>query len=241
MAKMLLAGCSHSAGFGLDDINKSWGNIFAKNNNHTLINVSQPASSLQYAIQKIVDEISKEDYSTVILQLTTFDRYPITYNGEERFLSNNITDVNTSVADIFHLVPANYLEAVNGNKMPLDNNVIRFFNEKVMFSTFYLNTIMNEIYLLQQVLKQKGIYFILIPYDDYFWGEESNMSIWKFEQSKKIDKSNYIKYPFMKWLRDNYNPDEYYVDKGFHLNEQGHRLFAEEYLPSQIKLLSKLI
>ena len=78
MAKMLLAGCSHSAGFGLDDINKSWGNIFAKNNNHTLINVSQPASSLQYAIQKIVDEISKEDYSTVILQLTTFDRYPIT-------------------------------------------------------------------------------------------------------------------------------------------------------------------
>ena len=31
MKKMLLAGCSHSAGFGLDDINKSWGNIFAKN------------------------------------------------------------------------------------------------------------------------------------------------------------------------------------------------------------------
>ena len=82
----------------------------------------------------------------------------------------------------------------------------------------------------------KGIYLILIPYDDYFWGEESNMSIWKFEQSKKIDKTNYIKYPFMKWLRDNYNPDDYYMDKGFHLNEDGHKLFAEEYLPTFLNL-----
>ena len=63
MKKMLLAGCSHSVGFGLDDINKSWGNIFAKNNNHTITNVAQAASSLQYAIQKIVDAKSKMNRS----------------------------------------------------------------------------------------------------------------------------------------------------------------------------------
>ena len=236
MKKMLLAGCSHSVGFSLDDINKSWGNIFAKNNNHTLTNVAQPASSLQYAIQKIVDEISKKDYTTVILQLTTFDRYPITYNGENRFLSNNITEVDTSVADIFHLVPANYLQAVNGDKMPLDNDAIRLFNEKIMYSTFYLNTIINEIYLLQELLRFKGVDFILIPYDDYFWVTESNMNIWRLEESKKINKTRYVGYPFMKWLRDNYNPNDYYIDKGFHLNEDGHKLFAEEYLPTFINL-----
>ena len=236
MKKMLLAGCSHSAGFGLDDKNKSWGEIFAKNNNHTLTNTAQPASSLQFATQSIINEIYKEDYDTVILQLTTFDRYPISYNGEKPFLTNIINDYDNSVNELFHLVPANYLEAVDGKKMPLKNGAIRFFYENVTYSSFYIRTIINEIYLLQQLFKQRNIDFILIPYDDYFWGYYSNMSFWKLEDSKKIDKTRYIDYPFMKWLKDNHNPDDYYMDKGFHLNESGHKLFAEEYLPSFITL-----
>jgi hypothetical protein len=236
MKKMLLAGCSHSAGFGLDDQKKSWGEIFAKNNNHVLTNVSQPASSLQYSIQCIINETFKENYDTVIFQLTTLDRYPISYNGEKPYLTNNIIGYDNSVNELFHLVPANYLEAVEGKKMPLDNKAIRFFFESVTYSSFYIRTIINEIYILQELFKSKGIDFILIPYDDYFWGHESNMNIWKLEDSKKIDKSRYVDYPFMKWLKDNYNPEDYYMDKGFHLNEAGHKLFAEEYLPSFINL-----
>ena len=71
MKKMLLGGCSHSAGFGLDDMNKSWGEIFAKNNNHILTNTAKPASSLQYATQSIIDQLSKANFDTVIIQLTT--------------------------------------------------------------------------------------------------------------------------------------------------------------------------
>lgn len=238
MKKMLLAGCSHSAGFGLNDKNKSWGEIFAKNNNHVLTNVSQPASSLQYSTQCIINEISKENYDTIIFQLTTLDRYPISYNGEKPYLTNNIIGYDNSVNELFHLVPANYLEAVEGKKMPLDNKAIRFFFESVTYSSFYIRTVINEIYVLQELFKSKGIDFILIPYDDYFWGYESNMSIWKLEDSKKIDKGRYIDYPFMKWLKDNYNPDDYYMDKGFHLNEEGHKLFAEKYLPSFINLVN---
>jgi hypothetical protein len=236
MKKMLLAGCSHSAGFGLTDKTQSWGEIFAKNNEHSLTNVAVAASSLQYAIQSIIDRISQENYDTVILQLTTLDRYPITFNGENRFLKDDILNVNPSTPDIFHLVPANYLESIEGANLPVNADNVRFFYEKVMYSSFYLNTIFNEIYLLQEVLKYKGIDFILIPYDDYFWGNESYMSVWRHPGSSKIDKSRYIDYPFMKWLRDNYNPDDYYMDKGFHLNEAGHILFAEEYLPKFIQI-----
>lgn len=236
MKKMLLAGCSHSAGFGLSNKDLSWGEIFARNNGHTLTNVAVAASSLQYAIQSIVNQITKEDFDTVILQLTTFDRYPITFNGENAFLKDKITDVNPFTQEIFHLVPANYLESIEGGVLPINTENIRFFYEKVMYSTFYLNTIFNELYLLQQTLKHKGIDFILIPYDDYFWGYESNMSIWKHKDSIKIDKSRYIDYPFMKWLKDNHNPDNYYMDKGFHLNEAGHKLFAEDYLSNMVKL-----
>ena len=236
MKKMLLAGCSHSAGYGLEDIEQSWGNIFAKNNNHILTNVAKPASSLQYATQSIINTISNESFDTVILQLTTFDRYPISYNGYEKFLNNDILSTNESEDKIFHLVLANYLEAVNGNDVPIESKYVRFFYEKVVFSTFYLNTLINEIFILQELLKHKGVDFILIPYDNYFWGNESKMSIWRLPESKKIDKTRYVDYPFMKWLEDNYTSEDYFLDKGFHLNEAGHKIFAEEYLTQFITL-----
>ena len=157
MKKMLLAGCSHSAGFGLTDKNLSWGEIFAKNNGHTLTNIAVAASSLQHAIQSIVNEITKQDFDTVILQLTTFDRYPIAFNGENVFLTDDITNVNPFTPEMFHLVPANYLESIEGGNLPINSENIRFFYEKVMYSTFYLNTIFNEIYLLQQTLKHLNV------------------------------------------------------------------------------------
>lgn len=234
MKKMLLAGCSHSAGFGLENIEDSWGNIFAKRHDCVLTNVAKPASSLQYAIQRIVDEISKQDYDIVLFQLTTLDRYPISHNGNMRFMTDNILNIDQTKQDIFHLVPANYLEAIDGGKLPINVENIRFFYENVMYSTFYLSTIFNEIYLLQELLKHRGIQFRLIPYDDYFWGYYSQMSVWRMEESKKIDRSIYLDYPFMKWLKDNYNPDDYYLDNGFHLNIAGHKLFAEEYLTKHV-------
>lgn len=233
---MLLAGCSQSVGFGLKKDQLSWGQIFANNNGYELTNISVAASSLQHAIHSIIDRISKEDFDVIILQLTTLDRYPISFDGEEAFLSENILKVNKKTDNILHLVPAIYLRAVEGEKLPIKNEHVKFFYEKLMYSRFYLNTIINELYLLQQMLKLKGVDFILIPYDDYFWGYHSYMSIWRLPQSSKIDKSRYIDYPFMQWLKDNHKSDNYYIDKGFHLNEVGHKLFAKQYLSKYIKL-----
>jgi len=241
--KMLLSGCSHSAGFGLDDIKKSWGNIFAENNNCELTNVAHPGCSLQYSIQQIINKISEEEYDIIVLQLTDLGRYPLPFNGEDVFFSNNINNFNKEIPEVFHLNSVNYIQTdgsrkyVSGdNKLPISDEIIRFFYEKITYSSFYLNSIINDLYLIQQLLKYKGVDFILIPYDQHFWGNNTSMSIWKFEGSKKIDKTRYVDYPFMKWLIDNYDPSLYYSDSGFHLNEIGHKLFAEEYLPSFIKL-----
>lgn len=236
MKKMLLAGCSHSAGFGLDDINDSWGNIFARNNGYEITNISKAASSLQYSTQSIINNVFKDHYDLVLFQLTTFDRYPIPYNGEARYLSNDITKIDELLDDVFHLVPANYLEAIDGVRLPVHVKNIRFFYERVMYSTFYLNTIFNEIYLIQELLKSRNITFRMIPYDDYFWGHDSFMNIWRSDMSNKIDKTKFLDYPFMKWLKDNYNPNDYYLDKGFHLNVEGHKLFANEYLAKHLTL-----
>lgn len=234
MKKMLLSGCSHSVGLGLNDINKSWGNIFAKKNNHELTNVSHSGCSLQYSIQQIINKISEEKYDTVILQLTDISRIPISYDGENIFFSNFINNVNEK--EVFHLNKGSYLQSVDGYNFPIKTEIIRFFYENVMYSTFYMNTIINELYLLQETLKLKNIDFILIPYDDWTWSDSSPMSIWKVEKSKIIDKTRYVDYPFMLWLKHNYNPEDFWIDNGFHLNEKGHSLFAEEYLPLFIKL-----
>jgi hypothetical protein len=236
MKKMLLAGCSHSVGFGLDDINDSWGNIFARNNGYEITNISKAASSLQYSTQSIINNVFKENYDLVLFQLTTLDRYPVPFNGEEIYLSNDITKGDDLLDGVFHLVPANYLEAIDGVRFPVDVKNIRFFYEKVMYSTFYLNTIFNEIYLIQELLKSKNIKFRMIPYDDYFWGHDSFINVWRSNISNKIDKSQYLDYPFMKWLGDNYNPNDYYIDNGFHLNVEGHKLFANEYLAKHLTL-----
>lgn len=254
--KMLLSGCSHSSGAGITDINKSWGNIFAKNNNCELTNVAYPGCSLQYSIQQIINKISEEDFDIIILQLTDLIRFPLPYNGEEAFFTNDITNFKKNIPEVFHLNSVHYIQTdvsnkeyiylqlasghtylkSIGGKFPINNEIIRFFYEKVTFSSFYLNTIINDIYLLQQLSKYKNIDFILIPYD-YTWDYDNKMSLWRFDNSKKIDKTRYIDYPFMKWLKDNYNnPDYYYMDNGFHLNEEGHIIFAEKYIPSFIKI-----
>ena len=252
---MLLAGCSHSSGAAIKDINKSWGNIFARNNNCELTNVACPGGSLQYAIQQIINKISEKEYDVIILQLPDLVRYPLPYNGEEAFFSNDITKFKKTTPEVYHLNSAHYLQTEKtkeyaycqlvsgktylrsiGGSFPIDNEIIKFFYEKVTFSSFYLNSLINDIYLLQQLLKYKNVDFILIPYDDAYWGDNVT-SMWRFENSKKIDKTRYIAYPFMKWLRDNYiNPNDYYADNGFHLNEDGHIIFAEKYLPSFIKI-----
>lgn len=236
MKKLLLAGCSHSVGVGLKQEEKHWGKLIAEKVGYQLVNIAKAGSSLQYSTQGVINYVLDNEVDTVVLQLTTFDRYPIPCDGEKRFLTNSILSKDIDNPDLFHLLPANYLQSIDNQKFPVPKEVIRFFYEKITFSTFYLNTLINELALIQNLLNSRGIRFIVIPYDDYFWGTESQISIWKYPRSSKLKFDEYIQVPFMKWLRDNYNDKDYYIDNGFHLNSEGHRLFAEEYIPSYINL-----
>lgn len=229
MKKLLISGCSYSYGIGLEENQKSWGQVLADSHNLHLINISKPGISVQYSIHNTVNYIEENNVDIVILQLTTLDRYPIPNDGERRFLTQDMT-VKDTAPEVFHLLPANYLEAIDGKEFSVPTKVLRYFNEVVTYSTFYLNTLINEMVMLDYYLSAKGIRLIVVPYDDYFWGTESGINIWNFSESRKLNLREFIKYPFMKWLRDNYNENEFYVDNGFHLTEEGHRKFALEYL-----------
>ena len=235
MKNIVLAGCSHSSGVGLKKGERSWGEVIADKYQYKLTNLSSPGTSVQYSTQKLIDYVFDNKPDIVILQLTTLDRYPIPRDGEPKFLSGDIT-AGDGTPELYHLLPINYLEAIDGTNKVFPVEVLKHFYEKVTFSTFYINTLINELMLLQNLIESKGGRFIVVPYDDYFWGKESGINIWNSPKSKKLKLNHYIEYPFMKWLRDNYNEKDYYIDNGFHLSSEGHRIFAEEYFLNYIQL-----
>lgn len=236
MKKLVVGGCSYSSGFGLEKNQKSWPEVVSNKCGYELTNLSEAGTSIQYSIHKIINHILENETDVVILQLTTLDRYPIPINGEEKFLTNDITSKNNEVPELFHLLVANYLEAVDGENFGIGSNIVRYFNEKVMYSDFYLKTLINELIMLQDFLNVRNIKLICVTYDDYFWGEESNMSIWKYPYSKNLKFNSFINESFMTWFKKHYNPDDYFIDKGFHLSEEGHRIFGEEYFLKHINI-----
>ena len=241
MKNLLIAGCSHSTGYGLKETEAAWYEIFAEKYGFKVYNTAKPAASLEFGIQSIIDNIYNKEFDTVFFQLTTYNRFSIPMNGERPFLKDDILDLDPDQQDIFFLTQASYLDAAENIKdyqWPISKEVMKFFYEKIVFSSFQLKTIINQLSLLQHYCKTKGIKLILIPYDDWHWGHESWSSIWRVEDSIKINKELYIDNPFMLWLKTNYNADDFYLDKGFHLNAKGQNLFCNEYLIPELKKLN---
>ena len=77
----------------------------------------------------------------------------------------------------------------------------------------------------------------LVPYE-LWWSSGTKLSIWNLKESLKIDKKYFIEIPFLKWLQDNYNADDYYIDNGYHLNVKGQLLMLHEYLIPSLKKLN---
>ena len=240
MKKLLVAGCSHSVGYGLKESEAAWYEIFADKYGYSIYNTAKPASSIEYSIQSIFDTLYSNSFDMVLFQLTTYNRFSVPMNGERPFIKDDILDVNPRIQEIFSLTQASYIDAaedVEDYKWPISKEVMKFFYEKILFSSFHLKTIINQISLLQHYCKTKGIKLILIPYDDWHWGYQSMASIWRIKESSKIDRELYIDNPFMLWLKTNYNADDYYLDNGFHLNGSGQQLFANEYFIPELKKL----
>ena len=60
---LLLAGCSHTTGFGLKQEEKYWGQLFAEEYDYKITNVALAGSSLIYSINKIVEELNSNNYN----------------------------------------------------------------------------------------------------------------------------------------------------------------------------------
>jgi len=240
MKKLLIAGCSHSVGYGLKANDPTWYGVVGEKHGYEITNIASPASSINYSLQSISDAIIDDEYDAIIFQLTDFSRYTIPFDGEGPFLSTDITDFKYNTNTLLHLCKAHYIDTLKGKYLNLDikPEVIKFIFEKITLSRFNINSMFNQLHFIQQYLKSRKIKMALVPYDYNYWGKQLLSSIWKLEESKKIDLTYFIEYPFMKWLNDNYDSDKFYIDNGYHLNAKGQLLFANEYLIPRLKKLN---
>lgn len=248
MKKALIAGCSHSTNLGLKKSEPAWFDYFAIDKNYTIHSIAVTASSLEYMIHKIIEQLYRNEYDIILFQLTTLDRYPIPVDGYQPFLGEpNLTDYTIDEEEgVVHATAWLYLQSISPNtdnaKWTFQHNVpqstVKFLQEKAIYGRFTLAKLINNLYLLQLLCDKKGLKLVLIPHDSWNWSEEKVSSIWNIPNSSNIDKKYYIEKPFLEWLKENYNLEDYFLDKGFHLNAEGHKIFYYEYLkPSLDKFL----
>ena len=226
---LLLAGCSHTTGFGLKQEEKHWGQLFAEEYDYKITNVALAGSSLIYSINKIVEELNSNNFDLIILQLTDLERISIGVNGKQNFIKGKVEDTKEVIE---HITVARYLDAVDKKE-----NGIKFIYENILLSDFNLNNLINNLVLLQKFTKLLNTKLVLLPYDYNNWDINRKSSIWNLKNSQKINRDYYIEEPFLKWLKTNYNYDDYFLDKGFHLNQEGQKLFTFEYLIPNLKKL----
>ena len=240
MKKLLIAGCSHSSGYGLEPNEPAWYDVIGEKYGYEITNTAIAGSSINYSLQCISNHIIKEDYDAIIFQLTDFSRFTIPFDGEGPFLSTKTADFKYNADSLLHVCKKEYLNALEGNseELDIDPEVIKFIFEKVTLSRFNVNSMINQLHFIQKYLDSKKIKMVLVPYQQWEWGARSFGSIWRLDESSKIDKKYYIEETFMQWLEDNYIPDDYYFDNGYHLSAEGQLLFANKYLIPKLEKLN---
>ena len=119
MKKLLIAGCSHSVGYGLKENEPTWYSIVGEKHGYKITNIASPASSINYSLQSISDAIFNNEYDAIIFQLTDFSRYTIPFDGEGPFLSTDITDFKYNTNKLLHLCKADYINALKSKEMEI--------------------------------------------------------------------------------------------------------------------------
>ena len=239
MKDVLVSGCSHSVGYGLSKDEMSWVDILASTYNLKIKNLAQAGSSIEYSLNSITDELYSSNYDFIILQLTTTDRIGMPAGGQKAFFKDNIELIYNTINPLIHVTQATYLEACSNKEVPFGKEVVKYFIEEAMYSPFRLNSIANQLFLLQSFCKLKNIPLVIVPYDGYFFKKESPVGYFNLNFTTKIDKTLMHNKYFLDWLRENsQDENKYFLDKGFHLNAKGQQLFADIYLAPFLKRLN---
>jgi hypothetical protein len=244
--KMLTVGCSWSSGYGIDP-NDAYPRVLESLiPDCKVINLAAPGTSFTHAIHNIIGGIEEHNPDVVLFQGTTLDRVTFGVNGYNNFLK----EVYLPHDRVFlHITQEVLLKATDNDKkyflslakdIKYSGNIeelisaVKFYGLHTMYDHFTLDSYMISLATLQSHLNQKKIKHLFFPYLHFTWEGRKYFNIWDTKFGNLPNTNNIIRQPFETWL-SKYTDNNHYIDNGFHLDKEGHKLLAKEYLLPKLK------
>lgn len=229
---ILSVGCSWTYGTGVA-ASETYSAHLQDMLNVPVINAGAPGTDIEYAIWSTYRLVKEYSPKLVLFQLTTLDRMTFSTNGFQNFLNKKYH--NGDQQTIYkesgqyirlkgignnsneYITVAGYLEALD-NKTE-KNIAIKYFNENVVYGNLKQEKISMQLQMLKAYLDLKGIKIVFFP-----WLH------WHNEFAKTLDPISIRQDSVVEFLGDGY-----YVDKGFHISNEGHALVAKNYIAPMIE------
>lgn len=229
---ILSVGCSWTYGTGVA-ANETYSAHLQDIYKVPVINAGAPGTDIEYSIWSTYRLLKEYSPKLVLFQLTTLDRMTFSSDGFQNFLNGKYHDGSSQpiykedgnyirlhgIGDntIEYITVAGYMDSLNNKNEK--SVAIKYFNERVVYGNLKQEKISMQLQLLKAYLNLRNIDVVFFP-----WLH------WHKEFSKTIDAVDIRQDSVVEFLGD-----EYYVDKGFHINNEGHRRVAEEYISPMIK------
>jgi len=226
---ILSVGCSWTYGTGVN-ANETYSAHLQNLLNKPVINAGAPGTDIEYAIWSAYRLVKEYNPSLVLFQLTTLDRMTFSSDGKQNFLNGKYHNGKEQkiykqegkhvrlygIGDntIEHITVSGYLEALE--KPSEKSTAIKYFNENVVYGNLKQEKISMQLQLLKSYLKDRIVFFPWLH--------------WYKEFSQTLDPVDIRQDSVVEFLGDGY-----YVDKGFHINNAGHKRVAEEYILPMIE------
>jgi hypothetical protein len=251
-------GCSWTYGHGLDDNETYTAHLQKIFPEYKFVNAGHCGADIDHAIVSGVKLIEEYKPKAVIFQITSLDRVTLGTDGFENFLKNNFTInydskiyySNTDKENIRVIgindgtktkyTQGSYLASEQDQKKELKfakmeqvslekyKNFVKVLYENVVYSEYEFDKKINNLFLFKKYLELRNIKSLW-----FFWLPSSDKDF--FKNFFKDD--NFIDIPLTEWFKKNYPGNDFYIDNGFHISDEGNKLVADEYIAPELRAM----
>jgi hypothetical protein len=256
---MISVGCSWTWGHGLESHETYSAHLQNRLDGWQVINGGHCGADVDFAIFTAMSLIESMPVDFVVFQLSSLDRITLGTDGFENFLEDRFydgkdesiyyedtesqykrligvtdnvktkyTDGSYSAEDHFKHEEFKWSGMKNLNYKKY-RTFVSVLTENVSYSTYHFQKTFSNLLIFENYLKQKNIrslYFSYLPVSDdaysskYFKLFQTNVTM--------------IKESWKTWLHKTYPNHNYYIDLS-HINNEGNKVLAEEYLMPYIE------
>ncbi|MBA10140.1 MAG: hypothetical protein CMC73_02905 [Flavobacteriaceae bacterium] len=228
---ILTIGCSWTFGTGVES-NETFSAYLQDKCGTTVINGGHAGIDNAYAVYSAYRLYQKYKPKVILFQLTTFDRMQISISGKKNFLDKRFHDnleqpvwtregKHTRLWGITeektHKITVGEYSNSLSKKSDIDTTT-KFLYENHTFSTLATEQLMCQLDMLKSYIENFGDKIIFFPW-----------------VPTPVDVEKVLPVPVHQESVHNFLDNSHYIDNGYHISPQGHKLVADEYIYPMVR------